>query len=251
MRAVILAGGRGTRMAPFTKVLPKPLIPLGDYPILEIILCQLRDAGFTHITLALNYLAQLFRAYFGNGERLGIDLDYSVEREPLGTGGPLSLIDGLDEPFLVMNADVLTDLGFDELYDFHVATDAALSLALHPEEMQVDFGVVDLDARGRVTGFGEKPRHVHNLNMGVYVLSPAVLDLLPRERFVDMPDLVRCAMGARMPVHGYLHRGKWLDLGRTTDFNQASEEYQDLARAAESRVALESLFPREAVVMAE
>lgn len=251
MKAVVFAGGRGTRMAPFTKVLPKPLIPLGDYPILEIILCQLRDAGFTDVTLALNYLAHLFRAYFGNGERLGINLQYSIESEPMGTVGPLSLIHGLDEPFLAMNADVLTDLDYADMYDFHIANDAALSIALYPREMQIDFGVVELDQHGHVMQFGEKPRHVHNLNMGVYVLSPSILDLLPPYQFVDMPDLVGVALAAQLPVHGYLHRGEWLDLGRVTDFTQATEDYRHLARAAESRVPLEAIFPEKAIAMVE
>ncbi len=242
MRAVIMAGGRGTRLAPFTKVLPKPLIPLGDYPILEIILCQLRSAGFSEVTLTLGYLAQLFQAYFGNGERLGIQVNYAVEPHRMGTAGALRLIDHLDEPFLLMNADVLTNLNFVDMVDFHLRHKAAITMALYPREVQVDFGVIELDDTSHVVGFREKPHYSFLINMGIYIVNPEVLDYLPSGQYYDFPDLVEVARTGGHNVLGYVFDGDWMDLGRIEDFTKASDHYHHLASCAEERVALEELL---------
>ena len=157
MRAVIMAGGRGTRLAPFTRVLPKPLIPFGDHPILEIIICQLRKAGFTDITLTLGYLSHLFEAYFSNGERLGVNIEYTYEDTPLGTAGPLSLIERLDEPFLLMNGDLLTDLDFAEMYNYHLQQDAVITMGLQSRRIDIEFGVIDVDQDSRIIACRERP----------------------------------------------------------------------------------------------
>jgi NDP-mannose synthase len=242
MKAVIMAGGKGTRLAPFTKVLPKPLIPLGDYPIVEIIMCQLREAGFSDITLAVNYLAHLFQAYFNNGERLGIHIDYSIETEPLGTAGPLTLIDGLDEPFLMMNADLLTDMDFGDLYAYHLQNNAAITMALYPREVRIDFGVIELDDGARIQRCREKPAYTYLVNMGIYVVSPEVLQYLPYGQHFDFTDLVDLVREHGHDVYGYVFDGEWMDLGRIDDFTEASEHYQHLAQAAARRVALEQIF---------
>jgi NDP-mannose synthase len=242
MKAVIMAGGRGTRLAPFTKVLPKPLIPLGDYPIVEIIMCQLREAGFTEITLAVNYLAHLFQAYFNNGERLGIRIDYSIEAEPLGTAGPLTLIEGLEAPFLVMNADLITDMDFSDLYDFHLRNRAAITMALYPREVRIDFGVMEVDEACRVQRCVEKPTYDFLINMGVYMVSPEVLRYLPYGQHYDFTDLVDLVRSKGHDVYGYVFRGEWMDLGRIDDFTQAADRYHHLAQIAERRVPLEALF---------
>lgn len=252
MKAVIMAGGRGTRLAPFTKVLPKPLIPLGDYPIVEIIMCQLREAGFTDVTLAVNYLAHLFQAYFNHGERLGIKIDYSVESEPLGTAGPLTLIEGLDEPFLLMNADIVTDMDFADLYSYHLRNDAAITMALYPREVRIDFGVIELDNEFRIQRCREKPSYEYLVNMGIYVVSPEVLQHLPYGRYYDFTDLVDVVRSQGQKVYGYVFQGEWMDLGRIDDFTKAAEHYEHLSAVAERRIPLETIFARsDPVAVAE
>jgi NDP-mannose synthase len=243
MKAVIMAGGRGTRLAPFTKVLPKPLIPLGDHPILEIIICQLRQAGITDVVLAVNYMAELFRAYFQNGERLGVNVTYSLEEKPLGTAGGLTLIEGLDQPFVVMNADLATDLDFADLYDFHVQNDAAITMALYPREVTIDFGVIELDERAHVVSIQEKPSYDLLINMGVYVVNPAVLAYLPYGRPFDFPTLVDLARADGQNVLGYVFRGTWMDLGQVEDFTKASETYAHLSQCVSVEPSpLEEIF---------
>jgi NDP-mannose synthase len=243
MKAVIMAGGRGTRLAPFTKVLPKPLIPLGDHPILEIIICQLRQAGIIDVVLAVNYMADLFRAYFQNGERLRVNITYSLEEEPLGTAGALTLIEGLDQPFIVMNADLATDLDFADLYDFHVRNDAAITMALYPREVKIDFGVIELDEQAHVLGIREKPSYDFLINMGIYVVNPEMLKYLPYGRPADFPTLVDWARADGQTVLGYVFRGTWMDLGRVEDFDKASETYAHLAQCVSVEPSpLEEIF---------
>jgi NDP-sugar pyrophosphorylase family protein len=239
MKAVIMVGGKGTRLAPFTRVLPKPLIPLGDYPILEINICQLRAAGFTDITLTLGYLPHLFKAYFGDGERLGVKISYSYEEQPLGTAGPLTLIEGLDEPFLLMNGDLLTDLNFADLYDYHLARNAAVTMALHPKEVNIDFGVIEVDAESRILGSLEKPRFTYLINMGIYVVSPQAVKLIPYNQFYSFMDLVDDLRARGDPVYGYQFEGVWMDLGRVDDFTTAAEKYDYLTCPTEEAYKIE------------
>ena len=247
MKAVIMAGGKGTRLAPYTRVLPKPLIPFGDYPILEIIICQLRKAGFTDITLTLGYLAHLFVAYFGDGERLGVNVTYSYEETPLGTAGPLTLIDGLDEPFLLMNGDMLTDLDFAELYRYHLDHNAMVTMALHPKEVNIDFGVIEVDANSRIIGSQEKPSFSYLINMGIYIVSPKAVKLIPYNRPYSFMDLVEDLLARGDNVYGYQFHGVWVDLGRVDDLNLATEKYGYLASAAEEHFAIEQQVRREAL----
>jgi NDP-mannose synthase len=241
MKAVIMAGGRGTRLAPFTKVLPKPLIPLGDYPILEIIICQLREAGFDEIILTVNYLAHLFEAYFGNGERQGVKIRYSLEDQPLGTAGPLSLIEGLDEaPFLVMNADLLTDIDFRHLYRTHGAQQAAITMALYAKEYKIDFGVIETDETNRVLRCAEKPVLNYLINMGVYVVSPHVLRQIPYDKYSNMTDVIDRFIAQENGVFGYRFSGTWMDLGKVDDFDRVAAQFQHLSEVADARIPLES-----------
>jgi len=232
MKAVILAGGRGTRLAPYTTILPKPLMPFGDYPILEIIICQLREHGFTDITLTLGYLAHLFKAYFGNGHRLGVNIGYSVEDTPLGTAGPLTLISDLDTPFLVMNADLLTDLDYSDLYRYHCHEKAAITVALHPKDVQVALGVLELNENAEVIKYIEKPTFSYLVSMGIYVVSPRIMQFLPPGQRFEFPDLVNMLMQRGEKVSGYVFRGEWLDVGRLEDYTRATESFKHLAAAA-------------------
>jgi NDP-mannose synthase len=228
-RAVILAGGLGTRLRPYTTILPKPLMPVGDRPILDIVIRQLARAQFEQVTIATGYLAELIEAFFGNGSRHGIPIDYFREDEPLGTVGALSLIDGLDEHFLVMNGDVLTDLDYRALLDGHAAGEQALTIAAHRREVQISLGVMHFDDEadsGRVTGYSEKPTFDYEVSMGVYCFAPRVIDLITPGERLDFPDLVLRLIAAGEPVRAWRSDRYWLDIGRADDYEQAQDEFE-------------------------
>lgn len=228
MQAVILAGGKGRRLRPYTTVLPKPLMPLGDMPIIEVVLRQLAASGFDQVTVAVGYLAELLMAYCGDGSRFGLSLSYSREEEPLGTAGPLALIDSLHhgDTFLVMNGDVLTTLDFPALLQRHRASGAVATIATHRRQQQINYGIIESNESSWVTAYIEKPVHHYQVSMGVYVLEPAVLDFIPRGRYLDLPDLARQLMAAGQPVLAYPFDGYWLDIGRHDDYEQAVEEFE-------------------------
>lgn len=228
MQAVILAGGKGRRLRPYTTVLPKPLMPLGDMPIIEVVLRQLAASGFDQVTIAVGYLAELLMAYCGDGSKFGLALRYSREEEPLGTAGPLALIEGLrhGDTFLVMNGDVLTSLDLRDLVQQHRASGAMATIATHQREHQINYGIIESDDERRVTAYIEKPTHHYRVSMGIYVLEPAVLDFIPRGQYLDLPDLVRQLMAAGQPVLAYPFDGYWLDIGRHDDYEQAVEEFE-------------------------
>jgi len=230
-QAVILAGGKGTRLSPYTTVFPKPLMPIGETPILEIILRQLARRGFTHATLAVGYLAELIEAFFNHGDRVGIDLAYCREETPLGTAGPLKLIDGLTEPFLVMNGDVLCTLDYAAFLDRHVESGAVASVATFVRENRVDFGVVEANEAGHITGYLEKPVSEYLVSMGVYAFSPSALDLIEAGERLDFPDLVLRMLDAGLTVRSETFDGYWLDIGRSEDLERAQDEFA--ARRAE------------------
>jgi NDP-sugar pyrophosphorylase family protein len=224
-RAVILAGGKGTRLAPYTTVFPKPLMPLGETPILEIVLHQLERHGFRDVTLAVGYLASLIEAYFGDGSALGLSLHYSREDEPLGTAGPLALVDGLDAPFLVMNGDVLTTLDYGAFLDAHIASGVVATISTFRRTQTVDFGVIETDANGMVSGYFEKPTSEYLVSMGVNALSPAALELVSPGERLEVPELVLRLVAAGLPVRSLLFDGYWLDIGRHDDFARAQVEF--------------------------
>lgn len=227
-RAIILAGGKGTRLRPYTVVLPKPLMPIGEFPILEVIIRQLIRSGFDHITLAVNHQARIIQAFFENGERWGIRIDYSVEEEPLGTMGPLKLICDLPENFLVMNGDVLTDLPYSGFFDQHVQSESLFTISSMRRQHKIDYGVLDTDAKGFLSGFREKPQVEYEVSMGVYMLNAAVLGLIPMQQPYGfdnlMLDLLKC--GKRPAVKPY--DGYWLDIGRPDDYARAIEEFETM-----------------------
>ena len=225
MQAVILAGGKGTRLRPYTTTLPKPLVPVGDQPILSIILRQLRAAGVTRVVLAVNHLAELIMAFFGNGEKFGLNVEYSVEDRPLGTIAPLKLIQDLPENFIVMNGDVLSDLNYQALYCKHISNRPKLTIATYRRSVQVDFGVLDINARNQLTGFREKPTYELNVSMGVYVLNRAALDVVPDNQAFGFDDLVLQLLSRKQRVEAHPHEGYWLDLGRPDDYDRASADY--------------------------
>lgn len=220
MRAVILAGGQGQRLRPYTAVLPKPLMPLGDRPILERVVEQLRDHGFTELTFAVGYLAELIRAYFGDGERFGVAIDYSLEAEPLGTAGPLGLIAPPGDDFLVMNGDVLTDLDLAGFMAAHRRSAAIATLAVFQKLVPISLGVLDIDD-GLVTAYTEKPTLSYPVSTGIYCFRPDVLRFIERGRRLDLPDLVRALVAAGEEVRAHPFDGYWLDIGRPEDYQEA------------------------------
>ena len=178
MQAIILAGGKGTRLRPYTMNFPKPLVPVGNYPILEIIIRQLRASGFEKITILTGHLAELIMAYFGNGERWGVEISYVRETSPLNTAGALKLLTACEDDFLVMNGDILTTLDYRHLYQEHLRHRAAATVSVVARATRIDLGVVETDSANFLTGYQEKPTIVHAVSMGVYVLSRSCCDLI-------------------------------------------------------------------------
>ncbi|MGI5131691.1 sugar phosphate nucleotidyltransferase [Pseudonocardia sp. CA-107938] len=228
-RAVVLAGGLGTRLRPYTAVIPKPLLPVGEQPILEIVLRQLREHGFEHVSIATGHLAQLIEAFFGDGSAFDLKIDYFREREALGTVGALAMMEGLEEPFLVMNGDVLTDLDYSELLDDHVDSGAAATIAARAQEVQVSLGVLhfaDADDGTRITDYVEKPAIRYEASMGVYCFSPRAVDqIVPGER-LDFPELILRLIRSGETVRAWRSDAYWLDIGRHDDYERAMEEFE-------------------------
>lgn len=221
MDAVILAGGRGTRLAPYTSVLPKPLMPVGERAILEIVLGQLSSAGVTDITLCVGYLSHLIRAVIDDHVRGKISVRYVHEGEPLGTAAPLRLVDRLDETFLVMNGDVLTTLDYADLVARHRERGSVLTIATHERKVKIDYGIVHIGHDDRIVDFEEKPEISASVSMGVYVMEPEALAHIPPEGRADFPDLVAALLRAGLPVSSYSYDGLWFDIGRHEDFERA------------------------------
>jgi NDP-sugar pyrophosphorylase family protein len=228
MKAVVLAGGKGTRLAPYTQILPKPLMPIGDMPILEVLIKQMKLHGFTDIILTVGHLSHLLQSYFQDGSRYGVNIHYSHEEQPLGTAGPLSLIEGLEKTFLVTNGDVLTALDLSELIEFHRKQGACATIAMHEREVKIDLGVIRLNGGLEVEGYIEKPSMDYRVSMGVYVFEPEVLNYIPKGQYLDFPDLVHMLLEAGKRVMGFPYDGYWQDLGRPDDYQQAWEDFEGL-----------------------
>jgi NDP-mannose synthase len=225
-RAVILAGGKGTRLKPYTVVLPKPLMPIGDYPILEVIVRQLAFHGFNHITLTVNHQAEIIKAYFGDGSKWNVKIDYSLEEQPLSTMGPLSLIKDLPENFLVMNGDILTDLNFTEFYDFHVGNKNNFTVSSYVRDQVNLYGVLDVDSKGVLYGFREKPKTIFEVSMGIYMLNKKVMNFIPHNLSYGFDTLMLDMIKAETPANVKKFSGYWLDIGRPDDYMQAIEEFE-------------------------
>lgn len=231
MRAVVLAGGLGTRLRPYTAVLPKPLMPVGDRPVLDIVIRQLRAAGLERLTIATGHLAELIEAFFRDGAAYDIPIDYFREHEPLGTVGALALIDGLDEPFLVMNGDIITDLDYGRLMAGHVASGAVATIATSVRHVEISLGVLKFDddrEPDRLTGYEEKPKLDYEASMGVYCFSPEVLPYIPSGERLDFPDLILRLIEAGEVVRAWRSDDYWLDIGRHEDYETALEEFETM-----------------------
>ena len=227
-RAIILAGGKGTRLRPYTVVLPKPLMPIGEYPILEVVVRQLARHGFDRITMAVNHQAELIKAFFGDGSKWGVLIDYSLEDQPLGTMGPLRLVPDIPAHFLVMNGDILTDLSFGSLYEQHVSGNRLFTISSHRREQLVDYGVLEIDEHKNLIGFHEKPKTTYEVSMGIYMLSREVLRFIPDGIPYGFDNLMLDLLKAKHAVAVRSYDGHWLDIGRPDDYMQAIEQFEGM-----------------------
>lgn len=230
MRAIILAGGKGTRLRPYTTLIPKPLVPLGGrYSILEVVIMQLAQAGFNHITLAVNHLSHLIMAYFGNGSRFGVTLDYSIEENELSTIGPLTLIKDLPENFLVMNGDILCDLDYRSFFEDHVHHGNQITVSAFARSVKIDFGVLRYNEFGLLTGFEEKPAYDFDVSMGIYCINSSVIQSLEPGAPYGFDNLMLDGLRNKQKINIKPFFGYWLDIGRPDDYQYADENFDSLA----------------------
>jgi NDP-sugar pyrophosphorylase family protein len=227
VRTVILAGGKGTRLKPLTAVFPKPLVPLGERPIIEILLRRLAQSGFRRATLCTGYLAELLMAVCGDGSKYGLSINYSGEEQPLGTAGPLGNIEGLTDPFFVMNGDLLTTLDFRRMLQFHADQEADMTIGVYRRDVKIDFGVVESRDDGGFTGFREKPTYHFEVSMGVNIIGRRAMQHVKPNVYLDLPDLVLKVHESGGKVSCYREDCFWLDIGRMDDYALAQEHFQE------------------------
>jgi NDP-mannose synthase len=226
-RAIILAGGKGTRLRPYTVALPKPLVPVGEKPILEIIICQLKCYGFDQITITVNHMADIIKAFFGDGSKWGVRIDYTMESKPLSTMGPLTLIKDLPDNFLVINGDVLTDIDFGKLYEYHVNNNNNFTVASYTRIEKIDYGVLTRDINNKLVKFEEKPTYEFLVSMGVYVVNRNIVRYIPKDTFFGFDHLMKKLIMESDFPSVYEYKGCWLDIGRPDDYEKAVDEIRN------------------------
>jgi NDP-sugar pyrophosphorylase family protein len=203
-------------------------MPIGDMPILEVMLHQMKAAGICEVILTVGHLSELLRAFFRDGSQLGLDITYSYEKTPLGTAGPIVLVDGLDDTFLVTNGDVLTTLDLRDLIRFHKEQKAIATIAAHHRQSKIDLGVIQSNGDYQITGYIEKPVYDFMVSMGIYVFEPKVLSYITIDQHLDFPDLVKKLIAANERVVAYEFNGYWEDLGRADDYERASQDFEKM-----------------------
>jgi len=229
-RAIILAGGKGTRLRPYTKVFPKPMMPIGKYIILEIVIRQLKFYGFKHITISVGHQANLIKAFFGNGSKFKISIDYSLEKKPLGTMGPLKIMKDLPKNFLVLNGDVLTDLNFDKFYNYHIKKKNLFTIASYLRNEVIDYGLLETNKDNSLINFLEKPKRNFNVSMGIYMLNKDVLKYIPNKKYFGFDDLMIKLLKLKKRIRVKNHKGYWQDIGRPSDYSLATEEFKKMKK---------------------
>lgn len=228
-RAIILAGGKGTRLKPYTITLPKPLVPLGEKPILEIIILQLKKHGFTHVTITVNHMADIIKAFFGDGSKWDMKIDYTYESKPLSTMGPLSLIKDLPDNFLVMNGDVLNDLDYSEIFDEHVAKKNNFTIASHQRHQKIDFGVLKMNEQNKLIKFEEKPEYNYLVSIGIYIVNKKVVKYIPENTFFGFDHLMNLLIEKKEYPTIFVHKGFWLDIGSPDDYEKALDSIHKIS----------------------
>ena len=238
MQVLILAGGKGRRLQPYTTVMPKPLMPVGDHPILEIIVRQLRHYGVKEIIIGAGYMSHLFQAFFGDGERFGLTIGYSFEEKPLGTAGAIGLaFDRLDDHFLVMNGDLLTSLNYRNIFEFHKEKGGAATIGLFERSVDIDFGVIKADDHGELVDYIEKPVYDFTVSMGVNVFNRKILNYIAKNEYIDMPQMILTLKDNGEKVQRYLFDGYWLDIGRIDDYETARSLNPAFAKVPDNNLA--------------
>ena len=228
MKAVILAGGKGTRLRPYTTVIPKPLVPIGEKAIIEILLSQLYKNNVDEIFICVNHFAELIKAFLGDGKKYGIKINYSLETSELGTVAPLKLLKYLPDNFLVMNGDLLTDLNFNELFNFHLENQSNLTIATYRRDTKIDFGVIKSRPDDNIVlEFIEKPIYEFEVSMGVYVMNNKILDLIPSNIHFGFDNLINHLLEKKIPIKTFLYKGYWLDIGRPDDYEKANLDIEN------------------------
>jgi NDP-mannose synthase len=228
MQAVVLAGGKGTRLLPFTKVFPKPLVPIGERPIIDNIIRQLKHFGFTRITLAVGYRADMIQTYIQNGDRYGVKIDYVFEDEPLGTVGPIAQISHIEPNFLVMNGDIITNLNYKDLLAFHNRHDAVATIGSYQKEYKIELGIIQDNTEHSIIDYIEKPTYTFKVSMGIYMFKSNVLQYIEPNKYLDFPNLVKRLIANGEKVMSYPFDGYWLDIGNHTDYEMALQEYESI-----------------------
>jgi len=221
-----MAGGKGRRLLPYTAILPKPLMPIGDIPILEVMFKQLKYYGVTRVTLAVGYLAELIQAYFNTGSKIGLEISYSKEEKNLGTIGPITLINELDDDFLVMNGDILTDLNFRDLFRAHKKNSSLITIASYKKKIDIDLGVLEVNDKLQLEKYIEKPVVNYDVSMGIYAMKKEITEYLPVNDYFDIPNLMWKLIEEGKPPYIYPFDGRWLDIGRKEDYDRAIQEFQ-------------------------
>jgi NDP-sugar pyrophosphorylase family protein len=227
MRALILAGGKGTRLLPYTAVLPKPLMPVGDTPILEIIIRQLKKYDISEIILSVGHMAGLIETFFGDGKRFGVTITYSMETEPLGTAGPIALIPDFTSTLLVMNGDVLTSMNYRNLIEYHKQNKAEMTVGMSTQSYQNPLGYVEHNESNVITNYVEKPVYQHDVSMGIYVMEPKILRYIEKGKHMDIPELVNILIAHKQKVVGYHCNDYWLDMGKHDNYNKVNEDFNN------------------------
>jgi len=228
MQAVILAGGKGRRLRPYTMVLPKPLMPVGDIPILEVVIRQLKKYGFKKITITVDYLAELLEAYFRDGSKWNVEITYSRDYEPLGTAGPVASIKDLEDNFIVMNGDILTTLDYSKLMGYHIKENSMITIAMYDKKVNIDLGILKSNENDEIYDYVEKPTLKYQVSMGIYVFNKKALKYIKKNEYLDFPDLIKILIKNNESVKGFHFGGYWLDIGRHEDYAKAIEEFEEL-----------------------
>jgi NDP-sugar pyrophosphorylase family protein len=230
LTAVVLAGGKGSRLMPHTAEIPKPLVEVGGRPVVEYLLTQLKKGGVRRVVMAVNHLADQIQARLGYGSQFGLDLSYSREPKALSTVGPLTLIPDLPDDFIVANGDVLTDLDIGSVYRTHLDRSAELTVATYEGTEKIDYGVLEIDPESRVVAFAEKPNYSFIVSMGIYVFNRSVLELVPPDRPYGFDQLMLDMLKLQREVYAYPYDGYWLDVGRPVDYERAQADVEQLQR---------------------
>ncbi|HDY75012.1 MAG TPA: mannose-1-phosphate guanyltransferase [Candidatus Marinimicrobia bacterium] len=226
MKAVILAGGLGTRLKPFTEAIPKPLLPIGEKSVLEIQIQNLAKYGFNEIYIATNYKADYVESFIGDGERMGVKIIFSKEKKPLGTCGPLTLLKGeLNEPFILINGDILSTVDFLKFYEYAQSCNSDLAIVTKEVRTPFNFGCIK-SKDGLITSIDEKPELLIEIVAGIYYMSPAIFNYIPANEYYGMDDLIKKKLSLKIPIPKYLMHEFWLDIGCIDDYTEAQDAYE-------------------------